>query len=317
MCVATLMGAPAARGLFQRAALQSGAARNVHTAEVAERVASAYLDELGVRRGDLEALRSRPVLDLLAAQARTAERLRRVLPDPVFQPTLDGALLPRAPLEALAEGAAADVPLLVGTNRDEWKFFGLSDPRARTLDEEGLLRRLRRGLEGTEDAERSGLAERVLEVYRTARAGRASLDPRELWFAIQTDRWFRHPAMQLAERQAQHQPVTHAYLFTWPSPLLQGALGACHALEVPFVFGTVDLPSLRPLVGEGAAVQRLSGLLQDAWLAFARGEVPSASDLPDWPGYDARRRATLLLGGHCLVVDGPGEVERSLWDEIS
>jgi para-nitrobenzyl esterase len=316
MSAAALLGAPRARGLFQRVILQSGAARNVHLPETAERVRDAFLDEAGLGSGGLAALRELPLPALLEAQARSAERLRRELPDPPFQPVVDGALLPRPPLEAIAAGAAAGLPLLIGTTRDEWRFYGLRDPKARQLDAEGLLRRLRRGLPGVDGAGR-GLAERVVEAYRDARAGRASTDPRELWFAIQTDRWFRTPATKLAEQQAAHQPATHAYLFTWRSPALDGALGACHALDLPFVFGSLADRRIRPLVGAGPRACELSQRMQDAWLRFAHGGAPGHAGLPEWPAYEARRRATLMLGEECVVVEAPEERERAFWDEIA
>ncbi len=314
MCAATLLGAPRARGLFHRVVLQSGAARNVHGPAAAERVADAFLEEAGVRRGDLDALRALPVETVLGAQARTAERLRRELDDPPFEPVVDGALLPRLPLETIAAGGAGDVPLLVGTNLDEWRFYGLGDPKARQLDAEGLMRRFRRGLPG-KDARGRELAVRVVETYRSAREGRASVDAPDLWFAIQTDRWFRHPAMTLAAAHAVHQPETRAYLFTWASPALDGALGACHALEVPFVFGCVDDPRLRPLLGAGAGPRRLSERIQGLWSAFAHGA--RHPEPPEWPRYEAGRRRTLLLGAECRVGDAPAEAERAFWDDIS
>jgi para-nitrobenzyl esterase len=312
MCAAALLGAPRARGLFARAILQSGAARNVHAPATAERVAETFLAEAGLRRGDLRALRALPLHALLGAQARSAERLAREIPDPVFQPAVDGALLPEPPLDAIAQGAARGIPLLVGTNRDEWRYYGLADPRARELDEAGLLRRFRRGLPGADPSGRPW-AERALALYRELRPGEAAP---ALWFAFQTDRWFRHPALRLAERQAAHEPATWVYLFDWRSPALGGALGACHALEVPFVFGHVAHPRLAPLVGEGEAPRLLSQRMQDAWCAFARGAAPGRADLPAWPAYDARRRATLVWGAECEVALAPGERERAFWDEV-
>jgi para-nitrobenzyl esterase len=315
MCAADLLAAPSARGLVQRAILQSGAARNVHPPEVALRVAAVFCAEAGVARGDAAALRRLPVDALLAAQERTHARLARELTDPPFEPVVDGALLPVAPAAALAAGAAADVPLLVGTNRDEWKYYGLGDPKARLLDEAGLLRRFRRALPGV-DASGRPWSERVIEVYREARAGSASVHPRELWFAIQTDRWFRHPAATLAASQARHQPRTWAYLFTWSSPALGGALGSCHALELPFVFGCVDSARLRGVLGEGPERRALSQRIQDAWLAFARGDVPGAPGLPAWPAYEGERRSTMRLDVECGCVEAPGERELAFWDEV-
>jgi para-nitrobenzyl esterase len=314
MCVSTLMGVERARGLFRRAVLQSGAAHNVNAAATAARVAEVFAGEAGVRPGDVAALRALPVGRLLEAQAGTALRLAQELPQPPFQPCLDATLLPRPPLEAVAAGLCAGVDVLVGTNLDEWRFYGLSDPRWRDLDEARLLRRFQRGLPGS-DAQGRSRAERVIATYREARAqAGASTDPKDLWFAIQTDRWFRAPAMRLAAGQAEHGRC-FAYLFTWPSPALEGVLGSCHALDIPFVFGGVDDPRLAGFVGPAAA--GLSARMQDAWLAFARSGEPGHAGLPAWPAYDARRRATMLLGEACELVHAPGERERAFWDAIA
>jgi para-nitrobenzyl esterase len=312
MSIATLLGAPSARGLFRGAIVQSGSADYVHGREDAARVAEGFCKQLGLAPGDERGLREVPLDAWLAAQARSVAALSRELPRLVFQPVVDAALLPRPPLESIAEGEAASVRLLVGTNLDEWRYYGLADPRSHRLDEAGLLRRLERGL----DREGRPLARRVLETYRAARQGRASLAPPDLWFAIQSDRWFRHPAMRMAERHAVHQPATFAYLFDWASPALGGALGSCHSLEVPFVIGSVSHPRLRPLVGEGPEPALLCERMQDAWLGFAREGDPAHPGLGAWPGYDAQRRATLRLGRECRVELAPLERERACWDGI-
>jgi para-nitrobenzyl esterase len=315
MCAATLVGTPRARGLFQRAILQSGAAQSVHAPETAERVTATFLAELGVGVGDAAALRALPVGAVLEAQSRSFERLRREMAEVPFQPSVDGALLPEPPLDAIRAGAAAELPLLIGTNRDEWRFYGLGDPKAARLDEEGLLRRFRRGLPGVDASGRS-LAERVVETYRAARAGRDGVSPTDLWFAIQTDRWFRHAALQLAEVQAVHQPATWVYLFERGTQALDGNLGACHALDIPFVFGMQGHPSLRWLIGDDPGASVLAERMQDAWLAFARCGDPGHPGLPCWPAYDGGRRATLLLGDSIRVSDAPQEAERSFWDRL-
>ncbi len=125
----------------------------------------------------------------------------------------------------------------------------------------------------------------------------------------------RHPATRLAELQSAHQPDVWMYRFDWLSPAFGGSLGACHALEVPFVFGTHDREPLRSMVGPGA--DGLAARMRGAWLAFARGGEPAHAELPSWPRYDTERRATLLLGPICEVVEAPDERERAFWDEIA
>lgn len=310
MCAADLLASPRADALFARCILQSGAANNVHTPEVALRVREVFCEECAVPaapfRARIEALRALPVEALLRAQTASLERLRREVQDPAFQPVVDGAVLPEAP----ARAASAPLrPLLVGTNLDEWKFYGLTDPKAADLDLAGLRRRFERGLPGV-DPQGRPLAERVIEVYRQARSGRASLEPRELWFAIQSDRWFRMPAIELAERNAQRGAPTHQYLFTWPSPAFGGRLGSCHSIELPFVFGRVGAPELQALVPDDPGLHALAARMQEVWAAFAQGDAPA------WPAYDVQRRTTRIFGLEDGVEAAPGEIERRFWASL-
>jgi para-nitrobenzyl esterase len=173
-------------------------------------------------------------------------------------------VLPAAPLEAISAGSARGAPLLVGTNRDEWNLFLLGDAKARVMDEAALRRRFGRWL--APDA-----AARAYALYREALP---HASPRARWGAYQTHRVFLAPAERLAAAQAPHAP-TWSYLFSWSPPLVRRQLGACHALEVPLVFGTFRHPLLRGLYlgGARAAAQEL----ESAWLAFARGGRPGAA----------------------------------------
>jgi len=157
----------------------------------------------------------------------------------------------------------------------------------------------------SEDPEK--LARHVVDTYRAARSGLLPIDPASLWIAMQTDRVFRIPALRLLERQARHAPV-FAYLFDWASPAFGGILGACHGIELPFVFGTLRDPRAAQLVGSGADAERLAHRMQDAWLAFARRGDPG------WPAYDAADRATQRLGREPGTERDPMAAERRLWE---
>jgi para-nitrobenzyl esterase len=308
MSIGALLGAPAARGLFSRAILQSGAAHNVTPRAGALRIAESFRAALGPGAASLDGLRAQPVAAVLDAQQRAADESWRHVDGLAFQPVCEGeapgAVLPRPPLAAVAAGAARDVALLVGTNSDEWNLFALADQKLAALDEDGLVRRvLRAPPRGVGDPE--AFARRALAAYRAARPS-ASLP--DLWRAFQTDRVFRIPAIRLLEAQRPHQPQCFAYLFTWPSPALDGRLGACHAIEVPFVFGNVGDPRAAQLVGEPPATERLSERMMDAWLAFARDGDPG------WPAYDEAKRATMLLGRECVLESDPLAAERRAWE---
>jgi len=229
-----------------------------------------------------------------------------------FQPVIDGDVIPRHPLAAIRDGAARGIPLLIGTNLDEARLFAPLDPEASTLDEAELLARCREAIPGGTDA-----ARRAIAVYRDARAARGErVEPGDLWFAIESDRTMRYPAMRLAALQAAQQPETYAYLFTWPSPAMGGLFGACHALELPFLFGTLEHRLIRPFTGKGPAAHVLAGQIQDAWIAFARTGRPTHAGIGDWPAYDAAHRRTMILDRQCRVESAPRDAERRFWESL-
>jgi para-nitrobenzyl esterase len=315
MSAGALLATPRARTLFRRAVLQSGGAENVSTREQAERVSACFLEELGMGRSDPGCLRSAAVADVLAAQQRTVAKMWRSVSGLTFQPVVDGGVIPAPPLERIRAGCAAGVSLLVGSNRDEYNLWNLADPKLREMDEAALLRRCQRNIPGRREDGTSHAA-RAIETYREARRGREGVGPTDLWTAIETDRLFRVPALRLAELQRLHQRQTYAYLFDWSSPALAGALGSCHALEIPFVFGTLRQPGIAAFAGAGAAAERLSAVIQDAWIAFARTGDPSHPQLGDWPPYDPEGRPTQLLGPSCEIASAPFEEERRFWDDL-
>lgn len=305
MSVSALLGARSGHGLVRRALAQSGGP-TATTLEVAAATAERLVAEIGVAGGPAE-LRRVPIDVLLDAQAR-------VLRQPAWEAlplatVIDGGVLDCHPLAGVSQGRAPSVSLLAGTNRDEMKFFAAADPDALQLDDDGLRSRLTRTL--------GEHAPDVIAVYKAARATRGqSTTPPELWWAIQTDWAFRVPSMRLADAQQRHSSETYAYLFTWESPVAGGALGACHGLEIPFVFGSLTYPGVSTFTGMGPEALALSRVMQDAWLAFARTGDPSTAELGDWPPYDGARRATMVLGPKCLVEEAPFEEERLVWDEI-
>ncbi|MGH8675547.1 MAG: carboxylesterase/lipase family protein, partial [Burkholderiales bacterium] len=267
------------------------------------------------------------ILDLVRpAHARRRGRFRSLLaslftrpqaPELPLQPVLDEDLLPHHPFDAIADGIAKDVPVLVGTNLDEMRFFLFMDSEALSLDEQALIARCEEKIPGR-DADGVTLGRRAVEAYRAARAARGeSTKPADLWFAIETDRAMRYPAMRLASLQSAHQAQTYAYLFTWPSPTWGGLLGSCHALELPFVFGTLEDALVRNFAGSSRpGAQELAERIQDAWIQFARTGSPAHPAIGEWPAYDSARRATMILDRECRVADAPREAERLFWDSL-
>ena len=309
MSVSDLLAMPSSAGLFHRAIVQSGPP-NAVSLEKAEGITAKLLAELGV--ASVSALRDLPQAALLEAQAKlVAERRSEGLP---LLPVVDAVTIPAAPQRAIADGAARDVALLIGTNRDEAKMFMVADPKNRDADE-GVLHRRIEAIFRANDIVLS--PDDVIDGYRTARARRGqSTAPRDLWSAIDTDRMFRVGSIRAAESQSAFTSA-YMYLFDWESPAMGGALGACHALELPFVFGTLHNPGIDKFAGSGPDATRLSEQMMDAWLAFARSGDPSTSATPHWPTYDGSRRATMVFGADTHVEDAPYDDERLLWQTSS
>jgi para-nitrobenzyl esterase len=313
MSVGTLMGMPAARGLFHRAIAQSGAAQTVSSAEEAGEVARLFLAKLGIEPADCEKLRGVSVGDILAAQTECALAIDADAGLRAFRPAVDSRSLPEHPLDAIRGGMSRDVSVIVGSCRDEWRLFGFMDPAAAKLDEAALIERIDRRVPGA-DAVGRLRGRGLVDAYRPAAAGGET--PADLFLAIETDRVFGIPAIRLAEAQQAHQKNTFAYLVTWESPFLGGSLGACHGIDVPFVFGAIGSPGANAFAGEGPEAHALCERMMDAWIHFARSGDPNHPGLPRWPGYDPRRRATLFFGRRCEVQDDPGASRRRAWEGL-
>ncbi len=330
MSVATLMAMPGAHGLFARAVVQSGPPVTGSTTW-GERQAEKLCELLGLngfKRGSLAAVAA-PALVEAGGRLALASARSGGFPLP-FLPVVDGVSLPAPPGEAMAE--AAPVPLLIGTNRDECAFFTVgetlgetgatrgdacqagSDRTAPGGGSEGIVEgRLARLLspEGLDDA-----AGYLVAAYRSARAARGeSCSDHDLWTALLTDLVFRVPSLEMAAAHSERQAATFVYMFDQESPILDGLLGSCHGLEIPFVFGSLANPVISIFAGKGPEAAALSSAMGEAWVAFARDGDPSCDALGEWPGYDAARRSTMVLGPHRAVEDDPRSAERMAWHD--
>ncbi len=303
MSVGTLLAMPRAEGLFRRAIVESGTAHHVTSAATARRICEYLAAKLGVE-ATREAIAAVPLDRLLAAQVELkVEVVSR--PDPErwgevavnllpFEPVIDGETVPARPIDRIAGGASAGVDLLVGTNIDETRLFLVPGDAIDLVTDEALMA----------TAAAYGLpVEEGLVTYRAAHPGAASAG--DLFAAIQTDWGWRIPALRLADAHAKNSPATYMYEFAWRSPQLNGRLGACHSLEIPFVFDTLG-DETEALLGSNPP-QQLADSMHAAWVAFAaRGD-------PGWPRYDLKRRATMHFDTTSEVVDDPLSAERALW----
>ncbi|MGH9188362.1 MAG: carboxylesterase/lipase family protein, partial [Acidimicrobiales bacterium] len=306
MSVGTLLAVPDAGGLFGRAIAQSGAGHNALPAERAEAITDQFLAAAGIGAANAEAVLDLPVDQLLAAQEKVSTAITTAGLTLAFEPVVDGIVLPQRPVDAVAGGAAAGVPLVVGTTADEWAMFNFLERQNGGIDDATLERRSQRLFgEATPYA---------LAVYQAARPGATTLD---LWEAIATDWVFRTPAIRLAEVHASHTPATWMYLFAEPSTAFGGQLRACHAIDIPFVFDNVHRKGTDLFLGTvDEGTRNVAAMTSRAWSTLATTGDPNNDDLPDWPAYDTTRRATMVLDRNPRVVDDPGAAERVLWEGL-
>jgi len=303
MSVATLMASPAADDLFDRAIVQSGGAAAVAEEDDARRVTAEVAASLGID-ATAEAFGDVAPEDLLAAQNAVGLALAQD-PDPdrwgrsvvrnglgvmSFFPSVDGDVVPDVPIDVIAAGALRDVALLTGTTSEEFRFFLVPTGLAASVTAEVLPLVLTR----------YGVDPSVAEVYASGRPGAT---PGDLLAAILTDQAFRAETVRLADAHTASGGRSHMYEFAWASGV--SGLGACHALELSFVFDT--LASGHRLTGPNPP-QRLADETHSAWVAFAtNGE-------PGWPGYEPRSRAVQTFDGpgSSLVHDPRAEELRAL-----
>jgi len=301
MSVTTLLSLPRARGLFARAITQSGAAQAA--ADPAD--AALVTKELGLalgREATAASLAEVSLPELIQAQIKVRDALV-TQPDPArfgativassmaFIPVIDGDLMPAHPLTAIAAGAGSGVPLLAGTNRDEYRLFLVPTGITTYITDEslaGLLPAL-------------GIGPAVADLYRANRPGASAGD---LFAAMLTDRFFRIPALALAAARAVGPAPTYVFEFAWPSPV--NGLGACHSLEIPFVFDNLSAEGAEQALGP-APPAALADRVHSAWVAFARDADPG------WPAFDDTYPVMIFDDPGGGVMADPRGNERKIW----
>jgi para-nitrobenzyl esterase len=308
--VSVLPAMPAAKGLFHRAIIQSGATIRVSTRERGDALADAVLKELGLGRNECDRLQSVPVERLAAAIAPAS---RRVGPRPLplldrydFGPVADGSDLPTQPFDPAAPALADGIPLLIGGTKEESGFF-LAD------DDEVWRRRLSEdSLRGRIEAVAGAEAGRVIDLYRTMDP-EGSREDRLIAALTASNFWIR--TVLLAERKAARRAApVYTYSLDWRSPACDGRLKAHHAMDLPFVFDTTEVPDTT----RGAAGAReLAAVVSAIWAGFARTGRPAHPALPGWPAYTPGERATMILDTECRVTADPDHDARLLWERIA
>ncbi|HEX4721663.1 MAG TPA: carboxylesterase family protein [Pseudonocardiaceae bacterium] len=305
MSVITLVSVAAGSGLCHKVIAQSGGGHSVASASDAAGVTAELAARLGVP-ATAAAFADVDVARLIETQQSVAIDASRN-PDPArwgqsivaagmaFLPVVDGELITERPVDAISAGIGHDMPLLIGTTTEEYRFFLVPPGIAAAV---------------TPELVRGFLTARAWDpaIADTYAANRPAASAGDVLAAVITDSYFRLPAVRLAEARADAAEPTYVYEFAWRSPV--GDLGACHALEIGFVFDSLNQGSTALLAGDDPP-RSLADDMHARWVAFAR------SGDPGWPAYhtDTRTVQTFDADGSREVAD-PRPDERRLWDGV-
>jgi para-nitrobenzyl esterase len=292
LSIANLIASPLTPGLFKRAIVQSGHGSMVRSPVTASRLVEKIASMLGVSP-DVEGFRScteqrclqaveavsKPGADIDLREANGRDPTYGLTR---FSPVSGDDVLPEPTLAALSRGAGADVDVLIGSNREEMNLYFVPS---------GVIKNL------TDDISLSALqafephAREVLEAYRAARP---AASPGLRYADATSDLVFRLPARHFA---AAHRGRTHLYEFDWRSPAVDGELGACHGLELPFVFDTLASCTGPNGLAGVEPPQELADRIHRVWIDFMGGRAP------EWPEYDESTRQVRWLARGATLED--------------
>jgi len=293
MKVSMLLAMPSSKGLFHKGIIQSGPGIRGIPKDQGTKEAKDLMTKMKI--DDPKKLQEVPVEDLLKAISVSGEdeassSLR-------LSPVVDGKYLPVNPFEPVAAPTGADIPIIVGTNKDEALLFVGRDPMRDKMTEEDLVKRLT-----------PMLGAHVNDVIGAYKKSRPDASPWDLFIAISTES-FRLGSIILAERKvAGGTAPVYMYLFDFE---INNQLKAAHAMEIAFVFSNASSRGApRP------EVKHLETLMSEAWIAFAKTGNPNVPGTPHWPAYTTADRATMVFNTQSCAINDPRREERLAWKGI-
>ncbi len=291
----TLLAMPSAKGLFHRAAIESGVAIKVMDKETAIKNAAALLEKLNIKKENVQDIQKVPIADIMTAYFSIAREFKKG--NAGFSPSVTPPYLPQQPFHPTASAVSADVPLIIGTTRTE--ATGLTtDATLWHLDEVGLQENVRIFL--------GGKSTEIIELYQKIYPGAT---PTDIYFLINSDYNYCGPTMKIAERRAAlNKGPVYVYYFTWETPVQDGLLKSPHNIEWPFAFDNTELCAA--LTGGGSEAKKLADKISDAWIAFARTGNPNTPKLPHWSAFTEAHHETMVINNVSKVVNDPIREQR-------
>ncbi len=277
--IAAMLANSDCKGLFKRAILMSPPlGLKLPKADKARPTASGMLKVLGLDPANLNALRTLPIDRILEALRLLPQTLppSQVPGDmvPPFTPVIDGDVITCDPIDAILQGSAAWCDTIIGTTREEYSSFAHGNPLFENFTNEQLVAEFSRVFGDDADT-----------VLAKARNRRIPARPGALLADLRANETFIEPSVAFANAQAHHGARSYIYQFDWQAPT--AGLGACHCIDLPFLFGNLETwHSALSIAGANADELRdLSNIFQRALMSFVRTGSPEADDLPSWPPY--------------------------------
>lgn len=287
--VTALMSSPLAKGLFHKAIVESGVWSDYQDQAVTKRIGSAVLNELGIIPSKVDSIQKVPYEKLVAAGNKALQKIREQLTAEGkstsglrfgWGPTIDGVFLKNNPGDPEALALSANVPLLIGSTKNEF-MPSLRNPELRRGNEGQVKEYLQKQWGDKTDA----------YIAAVKKAYPVNARPNDL---ADIDLFFR-PGMvaQAKAKSASNTAPVYMYLFAWQSPVMNGDYKAIHCMEIPFVMN--NIAQCEGMTGGTKEAYALADKMSQAWINFARSGDPNHKGLPAWPKYDALTGATIIF----------------------
>jgi para-nitrobenzyl esterase len=295
--VSILMAMPSAKGLFHKAAIQSGPNLALGRPGPAAGAAKRLLDALGVKPGDRAALEAIPAPAIIAAVAKLGGGPGGA--GPGGAPIVDGVAIPRDPFTPDAPEVSADVPILIGWAKDEWTIFTAGEPWFGKMTEADLAARVK------------PLGENGAKLLAAIRRAYPGYSPTYLWVQMISLRVMQGSETLAERKAAQGRAPAYVYTISWETPASGGIFKTPHTMEIPFMLYNFD--RVRAFVGPGPEPKHMADQIAGSWVAFARTGKPDHAGIPHWPPFNAQTRPVMDFDLTSHVINDPlPEVRQAL-----
>ncbi|OIN55530.1 carboxylesterase/lipase family protein [Arsenicibacter rosenii] len=292
--VNTLLNTPSAKGLFSKAIIQSGGlGLQFNDQTITRRISALVLEEFNLNPGQVDSLQSVPFEKLAAAGKKAIQKVQAQLTKegkPLgpfgwsWAPVLDGNLLPYQPVSAEAKAISANIPLLIGSTKNEFApFFGMGAGPVNSMAD------VRNALTKQYGDKADAYIAAVKKAYPETQK------PEDF---LNIDDMFRRSAIKMADLKAASPAPVYMYLFTWQSPVVDGKYKSLHCMEIPFVFDNIG--RCEEMTGGGKEAYVLADKMSQSWINFARTGNPGHKGLPSWKPYTPQNGAAMLFDNQCV-----------------